>query len=682
MRFTFKQLVDKKPFAAQAYEYQYQIIRAYTYSGQRNVFLKELKSWLMKYGPGSSWEKQNISNTELIKKANQLMEVTVRNYALRMHQSFRKTKGKTAQNQAIFGYEIYNQYFNTSKFKDQIRFFYAELLFDVRKYSLAAKQYMYIVEHYKNSQYYAIASLNGVLAFEKGLPSSDRIRKIVGKRKTFVAFTRAIHDFQKTAHYYISRFPKKKNVSVILYKMASLHYEFNHYKEALDQFWILIKQYPQSAYTEHSANLILDIYNLQKDFEGLKAAAVRLLANPIIARSQSARAIRKILSQISLKTAENLAKQKKYLESAKMYKSFANSHPNSPLRIMAYYNAGVNFRKVNDRLSTIALYKVALQSSKASRTIQLAVRKELPELYQATGQYRKAARAFANFARSYPKNKRASNFWFNAALIYDGLNNYSQAEQAYLEYFKKSRKSDKVQALYLLAELQKRRGRASKAVAYYQQFLNKGSSDHRSLVASAFKIAEIKKAKRKIAASKAWYARTVSVYRKYQAGVFYAAQAKFNLVYNNYLAFKRIKIPRNPKKQQLAVQKKLNKLNKLKEELKQVIRFDSGHQVVAALVLIGLASQHIADAIYYSPLPKGLNKAEIKVYKEGLLKAAVPFKTEAIKNYQLAAVRARKMGAYNAKWLKIAQEQLSVFGKSSLAREPFLRKQLLSVSLI
>ena len=682
VRIAFKQLINEQPYTEKAYDYQYQIIRAYTYSGQRTIFLKELKAWLVKYGPGSTWESQNAAKPNLIKKANKLMEVTVRNYVLRMHQSFMKTKGKVAQNQALFGYEMYNKYFKASSFTDQMRFFYAELLFDVKKYHLAAKHYMFIMEKFPQSKYYSIASLNGVLALEKALPSSKAIQKLVGKRKSFVAFPRSIHAFYKAAAHYVSRFPKKKNTSAILYKMASLHYEFNHHKEAVDQFWNLITQYPKSSYTENAANLILDVYNLQKDFVGLQKAAERLLANPVVARSRLAREIRKILSQISLKSAESLASQKRYYESAELYKSFADSHPRSPLRMTAYYNAGVNFRKAEDRLKTIALYKMVLHGKGASRSVKLAIRGELPDLYQSTAQYRKAALAFADFARLYPKNKKASNFWFNAALIYDGLNMYAQAERAYLAYFKKSRQPDKVQALYLLAELQKRMGRASKAVSYYQQFLNKGSSDDKALASSAFKIAEIKQAKRQLSAAKVWYSRTINIYKKRRAGVFYAAQAKFNLVYDHYLAFKRIKIPRSPKKQQAAVKRKLNSFNKLKEELKQVIRFDSGHQVVAALVLIGLAAQNIGDAIYYSPIPKGLNEEEIKVYKEGLFKTASPFKTESIKNYQLAADRARKLGTYHSKWLKIAEEKLSTFNKSPLAAEAFLRKQVLPVSLI
>ena len=492
IRITFRQLVDEKPFAPEAYEYQYQIIRAYTHSGLRKIFLQELKNWLVKYGPGSSWEAQNKGSAE-VKKAFTLMESTVRNYALRMHQSFKKTRDKTAKRQALFGYEIYNQHFGKSDFKDQMRFFYAELLFDVKKYSAASRQYMYIVEHFKSSKYYAIASLNGVLALEKGLPSSKSIRKIVGKRKSFVPFTRPIHDFHKTAHHYTTRFPKKQNVPAILYKMASLHYEFNHYQEALDQFWALIKNYPKSSYTEYSANLILDIYNLRKDFEGLRKAAQALLKNPMIARSSSAPGMQKILSQISLKTAEDMAKQKKYFESAKLYKSFADTHPRSPLRMTAYYNAGVNFRKTGDRLKTINLYRKVLGSRKGAKKLHKSIRTELPDLYQKTGQYRQAAVAFADFARSYPQDSRSPDFWYNAALIYDGFNKYPQAEQAYLEYFKKSRKTDKTQALYLLAELQKRWGRSQKAVSYYQQFLNRGSADRMALVSSAFKIAEIKK---------------------------------------------------------------------------------------------------------------------------------------------------------------------------------------------
>jgi len=685
VRVGFKQLIRSDPSAPEAYDYQYQIIRAYTYAGSRKVFLNELKHWITKYGPGSSWVAENADNQILVNKAINLIEVTVRNYALRMHESYRKTADSVAKNQALFSYELYNKHFKKSAKADQMNFFYAELLFDLNKYTVAAKQYLYVVENFPKSKYYATANLNSVLTFDKTLPNSQEIRQLIGQRTSFVPFTSTIHDFHKVAYTYVTRYPKKPNVPAILYKMATLHYEFNHHKEALTQFWRLINKYPNSKYTEYSANLILDIYNITKDFQGLGEAAQKLLQNKIIAKSKSAIEIRKILSQVSLKEAEDLAKSKQYLKSAQLYKSFADQYPKSPFRKTSYYNAAVNFRKSGDLLKTLLLYNIVLRTPGRieGKDVNNIILKEIPDIYNKTGQYRKSAEAFVNYARTFPKDVTSPDFWFNAALIYDGLNYYTKAENAYLEYFKRSKKSEKVQALYLLAELKKRRGQATQAVSYYNQFLNRGSKDKKALVASAFKIAEIKKAQRKIPQSKTWYRRTINLHKVNKAGVFYAAGAQFYLIYDTYVEFKKIRIPANPKMQQKAVQKKLSLFNKLKEDLKKVIRFDSGYQVVASLVLIGLASEHIGDSIFNSSIPKGLNPKEIEQYKEGLKKAASPFKDEAIKNYKLAVNKARQFRAYNVEWLPKAVERLSVLekGQSFIASKPLLRKKIFPVVL-
>ena len=667
VRVIFKQLIAERPNSPSAYDYQYQIIRAYTSAGQRKFFLKELRYWLERYGPTSRWAKLNKHEPEILVKARTLMEETLRNYALQMHQSYRKTKGRVAKEQALFGYQLYNRYFKQSKKSDQMHFFHAELLFDSGEYAKAGKYYHYLAENYKRSKYYALASLNSVLAFEKVLPSSKQIKQLVGKKTEFVPFTQVIHTFQKAADYHVTHFPSKANIPAIIYKKGELHYEFNHHKDALAHFWHIIRKYPRSRYTEYSANLILDIHNIQKDFTALKEAAVQLLKNPTIARSSSAKDIQKIISQIALKSAEDMVKNKKYFKGAKMYHQFADNNPQSPLRLNAYYNAGFYYKKSGDMLKALSIYNRVLQGGKAvSKTLKQSILKEVPGIYENTGQYIKAAQAFSNYAKAFPNDKVSADFWYNSALIYDGFNRYSQAEQAYLMYFKKSKKAEKTQALYLLAEMLKRRGYITKATSYYNQFLNRGSSDHRALVKSAFRIAEIKKAKGRVSESKVWYQRTINIYRKYKAGVYYAAQAEFLRVYDTYIQFIRIKIPASPKLQQTVVKKKLALLGKLKEELKKVIRYDSAEQVIATLVLIGLASDHLGDAIYTSPIPKGLNKAEVQQYKAGLKKTVEPFKNEAINNYELAVKKSQQLDNYDSTWLKKALDKLNQYDKSSV----------------
>ena len=679
MRITFKQLIEANPESASAYKYQHEIIRAYTSAGKRKVFLRELKFWLEKYGPSSYWAKLNRQNPEVLIKARSLMQDTLREYALRMHQSYQKTKDPVAKNQALFSYDLYNRYFKRSKQSDQMHFFHAELLFDIKKYKPAGQYYQYLVENYMNSKYYEQAALNSVLSFEKTLPSAQRIKKLVGKSSQLVPFTPAVRTFQKAADYYVTHFSSKPNVPAVIYKKGELNYEFNHHKEALKHFWHIIKHYPRSKFTEDSANLILDIHNLKKDFESLKKAAVQLLKNPVIAGSQSAKDIHKIISQIGLKSAEDMAKGKKYAESARLYKQFADKNPQSPLQLEAYYNAGFYYKKSGDLLKTLALYNKVLKSRKTSVKRKKTILEQLPDIYKSTGRYRKAAESLSSYVKTFPKSKIAADSWYDLALIYDGFNRYTQAEQAYLMYFKKSRQAEKTQALYLLAEMLRRRGHISKAVSYYNQFLNRGSSDSRALVESAFRIAEIKKSKGQIKASKTWYGRTVNLYKKYKAGVYYAAQAEFINAYDTYVRCIKIKIPRAPKAQSSAVKNKLNLFNKLKEDLKSVIRYDSAEQVVASLVLIGMASDHIGDAIYYSPLPKGLNKAEIQQYRAGLKKTSEPFKTEAVNNYELAVNKAKQLGSYEQTWLKKALGRLSRQGQSPLDPNPILRKMVAPV---
>ena len=682
VRTVFKQLIATAPRSPSAYQYQYEIIRAHTSAGQKRLFLKELKYWLEHYGPSSTWAKYNRHDYKLLVKARDLMERTLRNYALRMHQSYRKTKDKTAEAQALLTYKLYHQYFSSAKTSDQMRFFYAELLFDSKKYNLAGRQYQYIVENYAKSKYYEPSSLNSVLAFEKTLPKPAEIKKLKGAKKEPVAFPPAVQNFQKVSSYYMTHFAEKSNAPAIVFKKGELYYDFNQNSQALAHFWHIIKKYPTSSYTEHAGNLILDVYNKQKDFPRLKTAAVRLLENPYIARSKSARDIHKIISQIGLKSAETAAKSKQYYESARLYKKFADENPSSPLRMEAYYNAGFYYKKSGDKLKALSLYQAVLQGAGAStKKLKTGVLKQLPDIYRDTGQYAKSAGAFSSYAKSFPNDKSSVDFLFNSALIYDGLNRFSSAEQAYLLYFRKSRKAEKSQALYLLAKMLHRNGQITKASSYYNQFLNRGSSDGKALVESAFNIAEINKKKGKKSIANTWYRRTINLYKQKQQGVFFAAQAEFNLVHDTYLRYVKIKIAGSPSAQKRAVQTKLNLLAKLKEDLKKIIRYDSGEQVAGALVLIGLASEHIGDAIYNSPLPRGLNKQELAQYKAGLQKTAQPFKTEAVNNYELALKKSKELNSWNIVWLKKAQERLGQHNKSLVSPSVHLRKTIQPVFL-
>ena len=102
---------------------------------------------------------------------------------------------------------------------------------------------------------------------------------------------------------------------------------------------------------------------------------------------------------------------------------------------------------------------------------------------------------------------------------------------------------------------------------------------------------------------------------------------------------------------------KLALINKLKEELKAVIKYDDGFQIVASLTLIGQAYQHMSAAIFNAPLPKGLDAETTKQYKQGITQVALPFQQQAVENYKAALSRSEELEAYN-EWVKVARKEL------------------------
>jgi hypothetical protein len=192
----------------------------------------------------------------------------------------------------------------------------------------------------------------------------------------------------------------------------------------------------------------------------------------------------------------------------------------------------------------------------------------------------------------------------------------------------------------------------TKAVAFYDKYLNSGTANGAGVVEAAFSIAKIHDLRRKKKYADEWYEKTVGIHLRLSrqgrpAGTSFAAEAKFNLVKNTYDDFVRIRIPAAGKAQGAAVQKKLALLNRLKEELKSVVKYDDAFQIVAALNLQGKALEHMYAALIKAPVPKGLKPDELKTYREGVAKVADPFKAQAIETYDLAVTRGYELQAYS-----------------------------------
>ncbi|RME16189.1 MAG: hypothetical protein D6797_05090 [Bdellovibrio sp.] len=290
-------------------------------------------------------------------------------------------------------------------------------------------------------------------------------------------------------------------------------------------------------------------------------------------------------------------------------------------------------------------------------------RKFMAILYEKTGQYVKAARSFESYAAYNTKDRVASEFYYNAALIWNGINWYSKALRDFQKYLLLSRGKKKSEVLFLIGSIWEKRRNYSKAIYYFEKYMKSSPQNRLRVIETAFKLGSLyEKLKRKSQAQD-WYRKTVLIQRnisrrsRVPVGVNYAAEAKFKLVYKTFEKLRSIRFPRSSSGQARALNKKLSFIQRLKNELKPVIAYDDGPMIVAALTLQGQAFQDLSVSLIKAPIPKEVPKSIRKQYKDSVRKKASEFLSKATESYKVAIQKAYQIDAYGP-WLKIAQREL------------------------
>ena len=672
----FEELIQQNPAGEEAFQYYHQIVESTYNFGKTSEIIKTLETWVRNYGPRGAWSRANRGNPKLLQKAFKLQEVTVRNYSLKNHESFRKTRNKRAKRLALSFYKVYFDYYTKSPFLDQMNFFYGELLFDSKKYISAVQSYEKVISEFPKSKYVKASYVNQLLALEKILPKEAEIQKLIGKSEVPIDLPKAVQGFMKVASRYVQKFPREKNAPNILYRMAALYYKFNQFSLAAKYFKKLSEEHPTSKLVSNVGGILLDIYNKNKDYKSLEELSLQLLNNKNI-KPELLREVRSILEQISFTKAQNLALNKKYKESAVLYEKFARKNSGSALAPSAFYNAGLNYEKEGDRLKAIAMYSAVLTyKGQAHWKIRKKSQKFLPLLYEKLGFYKRAANAYVSFAKHYRTDSKSIDFWYNAGVIFDALGDIGSAVYSYKQYLTLSKKGDRHEIFYLIAFMYEKKRRWGKAIENYSQYLKSHSSNKARLMRASATVADLYEKKlRNPTQAKLWHQKTLSLYRRLKVGVSYAARSHFYITKSFYEDFSKVKIPANSKQQTLAVQKKLKLLNKLEKALKPVIRYNDGEQILASLALIGKANQEMAKAIYKAPAPKGLNKKGLLQYKKGIKKLIQPYITEALKSYNLVLKKSFELKVYSD-WLGTAYNGLSEIQVQNGVFQNFLPKAI------
>lgn len=651
-RTSFKYLIEQNPNSPQAFEYQYQIVQNYFYAKNSNRFRDELYGWVKNYGVESSWYQANQSNAELIQKSEKLRETTLRNYILQQHQTAQNSRAPFSQQSAIEGYKIYLKEFAKSSQLADMHFYYGELLYDMKKYDEATDQYRWVVENGSQSKYYSKAASNIIYAAERSLPNDQEILKKIGQSTDPVAFDASAESFVKAAEWYIQKFPQGERAAELKFRTARLYYQHNQFEKANELFKKVVQQHPKTKYSEFSANLMLDIFNLKKDYIGLEKAGQELLQVPEIADSKTGGDIRNILEKASFKKAQDLEKDGKLSESAVQFEIFANQNPKSELASLALFNAAVNFEKAGENTKSLTLYqKVVNHSADSAKKYGPQVYRFLAKIYQNSSLFDESIKNYKLAIQASPQDPLVANFHYNIALMADSQGRLGEAFQNYSDYIDLTkRNADKKEAHYLIAEVARKLNRRAIAIENYERYLAIGDIDNGRLAEVMLSLAKLHRQGSPDAEK--YQTRITALYRrtKEPKAAQFVADKRLSELKTTLAEYKRISLPKDPNAQKKAVEKKIEALNRINKELNEIVKINSSEAIVSSLYYLGDSNLHMAKAILDAPLPAGLNAKEVEMYKDGIKKLADPFQQKATEGFKLAVERAQELEAYNKEY--------------------------------
>ncbi len=664
---VFTELIAHDPLAERAADFQYQIILTYATADQRR-FREELVTWLEQFGPGSRWAEANAKNQQLLADTAKLQETTLRNHILQMHQAAQNSRAAFSQQQANAGYGLYMKHFPDSKQAAEMQFFHGELLFDMNRYEDAAKVYLWSAEKDPKGKYFEKSVTNAVLALEKDLPTEQQVAAKRGESIEEMPLDGEVLRFEKAAQKYFEAFPKGEKTSDIKRRLGVLYYSYNHFDKAMDIFENIIKDYPKSQNAEIAGNLLLDIYKIKGDMAGLQVRGNQLLANPNVANSKFGAEVRSMLESATYVAAQKSAEANEPEKSAKQFETFASTYKTSPLVVVARYNAGVNYEKAGDINSSLKMHGMVLASpapDEKTKKLQNDSRNALARLYAQTGQLEQAARQYESHAKTNIKDQTAINGFFNAAVIWDGLGEYTNANRNYDAYMAHSRKPDRIETLFNQAEIARKRGHFSKAAQLYDTYVHSGPRSSANAIKSHFQFAEMSKRLNRPTKTREGYQRTIRTYQAYltqgkPVGVQYAAEAKFFIAQDHIAELQRVRFGQSESNQMRSAADIKFLREKYIRDMKEVIRFDYGPMIVAALASTGQMFDLIAEKFSRIPTPSGYDAENQKKFKELIQQQIDGVRAEAKNSYKAAWDKSIELESYGT-WSRIAAKGLAQY---------------------
>ncbi len=628
----YTELMRLQPESPRTIFYQLYITRAVNRSKSKVATIREvgklvrLVEYFRKRGNGG---KIYASATKEV--ADQIKE-----YAKYRLYEAQKTRRMQFYKESAEFFKYYLRLFPKSKDAYELRFWYAEILYKLRRFDQAAQQYQLCLHQNPKGKYSVDAAYNAILAYNHLLKRSrfdisNITRKVTTRKKPMPPLAKK---FLKACEDYIKYFPKTEQAIDVAYKAALLYYYFNHFDEALPRFYFLVKKYPRHEYAIYSAHFILDTYNIQKRWVKLNKTAWKFYNTPNLGNAKFKREVRDLIMQSGFKTCDNIMAAKKYREAANCYIKIAREfNTNKRLACQALLNASLGYYKSKQPEKALRARHNLIENYPKCRYYKKSVL-DLATIYASRANFTKAVKYYELYYNRF-KTKR-NPLWdilIQAALFRKAMGDVTTAMRYYRRLIKdkkfRRRKRKAFVVIYLqLAEYYKKRGAISRYARMMKEFDKKRYGPYPLRLHARMEYAlarlrlnfrtEAKRIFKRI--PRAYDTLSESQKRKYPRAGYAAAHVRFMEAEAKFVEYTKIRLRRGltQKAMKKILLKKNKAFKKAYDAYVKVVKYKQGHWGVAAYYRAGDLFLNFAQFLQSAPPPseRELRKLVTKIIKK------------------------------------------------------------------
>lgn len=637
----WKKLLAINPMAENNFDYTYKIIQSYKYNqsvAQNNILVKK---WLTNYGFNSEWFKFDKKNrTKYVQKQKKYLR-----YLIFTFYNQKKVKNKSKRIKILLSlYPLYLQNFSIQATNQnnllEIKFLYANLLFSQKKYGSAQKQYAEIVSFGK-TKFYKKALYNQVLCSEKRLSSYAEIKKKTNNFSKKIAILGAAKQFETATLQYLKIYTDLN----LKYRLGLFYYN----RVQLDLAEKTLSQYLKNTATSRKNTIsrkqalswLVDIYSKQKKYKKIKSL---FLNNKNLATSSKFKTQQ---DKVYFKVAEDLEKEKKYLQAIKEYSKV--SFKNSSLLTSSLFNQANLYLKINDISTAIRFFK-KINFTK-NQNLYKKANLSLVSIYREKGLYSQVAKTLEALAKH--KFKEAADWYYNAGILRKDLKNYRLAINNFNQFLlltKNLKQKRKVQLI--LVDIYIAMNRLSQSIGLLKTYYNL-SKNYSEKYYIAEKLIQVYQKMNELSKSSWWQNKLLSEYTKRRAVfakdvviVSIVAKIKYTQAEQAFSKLLKLRFSKKLSLQNLN-KEKFALLEVVKTSLKAVVSLSNSEYLLKALVLEARAQSHMAHFFTNLPIPSSLKGKNRKDYIKGVKDFTNPMLLEGKKLYQLTLDKASEFEVYN-----------------------------------